>query len=164
MSWFLQIIPTVWPEVLGLPTKPAIFHGADFSLVTPEKPARVGELLIMSVSGLGPVKGNLDLGKPFPAGDLLEVNSPVDVTVNGKPASVVVKVGWPTMTNVYRVDFVVPEGTAPGMASVVPTVAWINGSEANPTSAHFLVQIGCLGASARRRACVFNPGTQNGRK
>jgi hypothetical protein len=29
----------------------------------------------------------------------------------------------------------------------------------NPTSAYFLVQIGCLGASARRRACVFNPDT-----
>ena len=29
----------------------------------------------------------------------------------------------------------------------------------SPTSAHFLVQISCLGASARRRACVFNPDT-----
>jgi uncharacterized protein (TIGR03437 family) len=60
----------------------------------------------------------------------MDVNSPVDITVNGKPASVVNKIGWPTMTNVYRVDFVVPAGTAPGMASVVPAVAWINGQEA----------------------------------
>jgi hypothetical protein len=125
----LHLIPMAWPEVWTLPTGPAIFHGADFSPVTVEKPARVGELLIMGVKGLGPVKGKLDPGQPFPAGDLLEVNSPVEVTVNGKPAAVVIKVGWPTMTDVYRVDFVVPDGTAPGMASVVPTVAWINGSE-----------------------------------
>jgi uncharacterized protein (TIGR03437 family) len=130
MSWFFHIIPAVWPEVLSVPTGPAIFHGDDFSPVTLEKPARAGELLIMSVSGLGPVKGKLDPGQPFPAGDLLEVNSPVDVAVNGKPAEIVNKIGWPTMNNVYRVDFVVPEGTAPGMASVVPTVAWIKGSEA----------------------------------
>jgi uncharacterized protein (TIGR03437 family) len=129
MSWFFQIIPAVWPEVLSLPTGPAVFHG-DSSPVTAEKPARAGELLIMSVSGLGPVKGKLDPGQPFPPGDLMEVNSPVDITVNGKRAQVVNKIGWPAMTNVYRVDFVVPEGTAAGMASVVPTVAWINGSEA----------------------------------
>jgi hypothetical protein len=129
MSWFFQIIPAVWPEVLTLPTGPAVFHG-DSSAVTAEKPARAGELLIMSVSGLGPVKGKLDPGQPFPPGDLMEVNSPVDITVNGKRAEVVNKIGWPSMTNVYRVDFVVPEGTAPGMASVVPTVAWINGPEA----------------------------------
>ena len=126
---YIHLIPMTWPEVWNLPTGPAIFHGADFSLVTTEKPARVGELLIMGLKGLGPVKGKLSPGQPFPAGDLMEVNSPVEVTVNGKPATVATKVGWPTMTDVYRVDFVVPKGTAPGMASVVPTVAWINGTE-----------------------------------
>jgi uncharacterized protein (TIGR03437 family) len=130
MSWFFQVVPAFWPEVLSVPSGPAVFHGADFSPVTSDKPARAGELLIMGVSGLGPVKGKLDPGQPFPAGDLMDVNSPVDITVNGKPASVVNKIGWPTMTNVYRVDFVVPAGTAPGMASVVPAVAWINGQEA----------------------------------
>ncbi|MCC6862815.1 MAG: hypothetical protein IT158_29845, partial [Bryobacterales bacterium] len=85
-----------------------------------------------SVSGLGPVRPNLDPGKPFPPfeeGKLHEVNSPVDVTVNGREARVVNKFGWPTMTNVYRVDFVMPEGTEPGLASLVPAVAWINGSD-----------------------------------
>jgi len=33
------------------------------------------------------------------------------------------------MTNVYRVDFRVPEGTAAGMATLGLSVAWINGSE-----------------------------------
>ncbi len=127
-----QLIPMTCPEVLALPSGPAIFHGDDFSSVTPEKPARAGERLVMSVSGLGPVKPNLDPGKPFPPfpeGKLHEVNSPVDVTVNGKAAAVVNKIGWPTLNNVYRVDFVVPDGTAAGMATLGLSVAWISGPE-----------------------------------
>ena len=37
--------------------------------------------------------------------------------------------GWPGMTNVYRVDFRVPEGTPAGMATLGLSVAWINGPE-----------------------------------
>jgi uncharacterized protein (TIGR03437 family) len=121
-----------WPEVLALPTGPAVFHGDDWSPVTAERPARAGETLIMSVAGLGPVKPELDPGKPFPPyqeGNLHAVNSPVDVTVNGKPAAVVNKVGWPTLNNVYRVDFVVPDGTSGGLATLGLSVAWINGPE-----------------------------------
>lgn len=106
-----HLIPATWPEVLTVPTGPAIFHGDDFSPVTAEKPARAGERLVMSVSGLGPVRPKLDPGKPFPAweaGKEHVVNSPVDVTVNGKAAQVITALGWPGMNNVYRVDFRVP--------------------------------------------------------
>ncbi len=54
----------------------------------------------------------------------------VAVTVNGKPAAVVNRIGWPTLNNVYRVDFVVPEGTTAGMATLGLSVAWISGPEA----------------------------------
>jgi len=132
MTFYIQLIPMTWPEVLVLPTGPAIFHGEDFSPVTAEKPARAGELLMMSVSGLGPVRPNLDPGKPFPPlaeAKVHAVNSPVEVTANGKAAQVINALGWPGMNNVYRVDFVVPAGTAPGMATVGISVAWINGPE-----------------------------------
>jgi len=79
----MHLIPMTWPEVLTVPTGPAIFHGDDFSPVTAEKPARAGERLVMSVSGLGPVRPKLDPGKPFrawEAGQEHVVNSPVDVT------------------------------------------------------------------------------------
>jgi len=128
----VHLIPMTWPEVMALPTGPAIFHGDDFSPVTSEKPARAGELLMMSVSGLGPVKPNLDPGKPFPAwqtGKEHQVNSPVEVTVNGKAAAVTSAIGWPGMNNVYRVDFRVPEGTVAGTAALGLSVAWINGPE-----------------------------------
>jgi len=125
----IHLIPMSWPEVMTLPSGPAILHGDDWSPVTAEKPARAGELLIMSASGLGPVKPKLDPGEPFPPfpeSELRQVNSPVDVVVNGREARVVNKIGWPTMTNVYRVDFVVPDGTEPGMATVGLSVAWVN--------------------------------------
>ena len=128
----IHLIPMAWPEVLMLPTGPAIFHAGDFSPVTADKPARAGEQLIVRATGLGPVRPNLDPGKPFPPypeGILHEVNSPVDVTVNGKAAGVINKYGWPATANVYRVDFVVPDGTAAGMATLGLSVAWINGPE-----------------------------------
>jgi len=128
----IHLIPMTWPEVLTVPTGPAIFHADDFSPVTAEKPARAGELLMMSVSGLGPVRPNLDPGKPFPAwqaGKEHVANSPVEVTVNGKAAAVTSAIGWPGMNNVYRVDFRVPEGTAAGTATLGLSVAWINGPE-----------------------------------
>jgi uncharacterized protein (TIGR03437 family) len=131
-TYSIQLIPMTWPEVLIIPTGPAIFHGDDFSPVTAEKPARAGEVVIMSVSGLGPVRPNLDPGKPFPPlaeAKVHAVNSPVDVTVNGEAAQVINALGWPGMTNVYRVDFRVPEGTAAGMATLGLAVAWINGPE-----------------------------------
>ena len=127
-----HLIPMVWPEVMSLPSGPAIYHGDDFSPVTAEKPARAGEMLIMSVSGLGPVRPNLDPGKPFPPlaeAKVHVVNSPVEVTVNGKAALVVNALGWWSMNNVYRVDFRVPDGTAAGTATLGLSVAWINGPE-----------------------------------
>lgn len=129
---FIHLVPMIWPEVVMLSTGPAVFHADDFSPVTADKPARAGEQLILRATGLGPVRPNLDLGKPFPPyqeGQLHEVNSPVEVTVNGREAKVVNKFGWPETTNVYRVDFVVPDGTAPGMAALSLSAAWISGPE-----------------------------------
>jgi uncharacterized protein (TIGR03437 family) len=86
----------------------------------------------MQVTGLGSTRPTKAFGQPFPAwqeGAIHQVNSPVDVTVNGNVARVVNKIGWPTTHNVYRVDFVVPEGTPPGIANVGLTAAWIAGPE-----------------------------------
>ena len=130
-SILVHLIPLERPEIVNTAMGPAIFHG-DFSPVTAEKPARPGELLIMSVSSLGPVTPNLDPGQPFPAyqdGNVHVVNSPVEVTVNGKSATVVNKIGWPRLKNIYRVDFVVPDDAGAGMATLGVSAAWIAGTE-----------------------------------
>ena len=129
----LHLIPMTWPEIAMLSTGPAICHAEGFSPVTAQNPARSGELLTMSVHGLGPVRPNLDPGKPFPAleeGIVNAVTSPVEVTVDAKPAPVVNALGWPGLNNTYRVDFQVPDGIEPGTAALGLSVAWINGPEA----------------------------------
>lgn len=59
----------------------------------------------------------------------MQMNSPGEVSVNGRAAAVQHKAGWPTITNVHRVDFIVPDGTPPGKATLGLSVAWINGPE-----------------------------------
>ena len=49
-----------------------------------------------------------------------DVNSPLDVIVNGKAAEVVNKIGWPDASDTYSVDFRVPErdGSRDGVNSI----------------------------------------------
>ncbi len=124
------LYPRSRPTVQVNATGPAIFH-EDFSQVTAARPARAGEILIVRATGLGPTKPALDPpgARRFSADPLEEVNSPIDVTVNGAQAVVLNKAGWPGETNVYRVDFRVPDGIPAGTGAVRLTAAWIPGPE-----------------------------------
>lgn len=126
----LHLIPASRPEILVTPSGPAVFHSSDFSLVTAANPARRGEVLVVTATGLGPTQPGVNPGQPFPTTPpFLVVNSPVEVTVNGEPAAVLNKLGWPGLVDTYRVDFGIPEGTAPGPATIQLSAAWIAGPE-----------------------------------
>jgi uncharacterized protein (TIGR03437 family) len=133
----INTAPGIWKVVVHLipmirPAVTAVFHGEDFSPVTPENPARAGEWLVMSAIGLGSTRPRLDPGQPFPewvAGKEYLVNSPLEVRVGGLPAEVRNAIGWPGQTNIYRVDFRVPDGVKPGLVSLALTAAWIAGPE-----------------------------------
>jgi len=87
---------------------------------------------MLSVAGLGPVRPPLAPGEPFPAleeGQPRQVNSPLTITVNGRSSRIVTAIGWPTLNNVYRIDFEVTQETQPGVATVRLSAAWMN---ANP--------------------------------
>jgi uncharacterized protein (TIGR03437 family) len=124
--FFAYLISTASPEIVTTASGPAVFH-SDFSPVTSSRPARSGETLIVTATGLGPTRPGLIPGTPFPDSPLQEVNSPLEVTVNGKPADVLNKFGWPGTTDTYRVDIRVPDGTAPGMAALQVTAAFVQG-------------------------------------
>ena len=111
-----------------LPAGPAIAHSGDFSLVTASKPAAQGEILSIFATGLGPVVPGVDPGRPFPASPLAVVNSPVEVTVNGKAAEVIGAVGYPGAVDAYQVNFRVPPDTARGPATIQVTAAWVSGT------------------------------------
>ncbi len=127
----VHLIQMSWPEVIAMAFGPAIFH-EDLSPVTASSPAHAGEWLTMRAANLGPTVPPVDPGKPFPAwepGKELIVNSPVEVKVGGQAAEIRNAIGWPEQTNVYRVDFRVPEGVKPGPTGVGLTVAWVAGPE-----------------------------------
>ncbi|MBL8227087.1 MAG: hypothetical protein JNL98_01365 [Bryobacterales bacterium] len=126
------VVPRFWPEIVSQPEGPAVFHGAGFDQVSNAKLARAGELLVMKAKGLGPTLPLLIPPgvKPFAAeAPFEEVNAPVEVTINGIPAEVVSKIGWPGTLDTYRVDFRVPAGVPAGQAVVRLTSAWISSEE-----------------------------------
>jgi uncharacterized protein (TIGR03437 family) len=127
----LHIIPMYVPQIVTTPNGPAVVHSNDFSLVTASKPAAAGEILSLFATGLGPVNPGVDPGQPFPSSPLAAVNSPVGVTVNGKPAEVLAAVGYPGAVDGYQINFRVPDGATPGLASIQLTSAWIAGPSVN---------------------------------
>lgn len=122
--YILHIIPMTVPEIVTTPNGPAITHSSDFSLVTASKPAAAGELLSLFATGLGPVRGVVT-GQPFPSNPPAAVNSPVQVTVNGKAAEVIGAVGYPGSVDGYQVNFRIPTDTAKGPATIQVSAAWI---------------------------------------
>jgi hypothetical protein len=128
--WVLHLIPLFWPQILVTASGPAVYH-ADFSPVTMAKPAVSGEVLIVKATGLGPTRPGIDPGQPFPLDVAQEVNSPVDVTVNGQAAAVINRIGWPGLVDTYRIDFRVPDGMAVGTAAIQLTAGWIPGASVN---------------------------------
>jgi hypothetical protein len=124
--FILQVIPMSVPQIVTTASGPAVLH-ADFSPVTAATPAKAGEVIILKATALGPTRPGVAPGQPFPTDELQEVNSPVDVTVNGQAGSVVNKIGWPGLVDTYRVDFRVPDGIATGTAAIQLTAAWVAG-------------------------------------
>lgn len=127
--YILHLIPMFRPEIVATPSGPAVVHASDFSLITATKPARAGETLSLFATGLGPTRPGVDPGKPFPASPLQAVNSPVEVTVNGKPAEALAAVGFPGSVDGYQVNFRLPPDTARALATVQLSASWIAGSE-----------------------------------
>jgi len=127
IRFVLQVIPMTMPQILADASGPVITH-ADFSPVTPAKPAKPGEVLIVKATGLGPTVPGVAPGQPFPLDALQRVNSPVGVSVNGQSAEVVNAIGWPGQVDTFRVDFRMPNSAVTGMAAIQLTAAWITGA------------------------------------
>lgn len=127
----LHVIPMSRPEIAITASGPAVVHSNDFSLVSPSKPATAGEILSLLATGLGPTRISLDPGEPFPSSPLAVVNSPVEVTVNGKSAELLGAVGYPGGVDGYQVNFRMPSDTAKGSAAIQITAAWIAGMIVN---------------------------------
>jgi uncharacterized protein (TIGR03437 family) len=124
----LYVIPMFRPEIVNTAGAPAITHSNDFTLVSTAKPAAAGEILSLFATGLGPTRPGLVPGQPFPSSPLAVVNSPVDVTVNGKDTEVLSAVGYPGAVDGYQVNFRMPADAVSGAATIQVSAAWIAGA------------------------------------
>jgi uncharacterized protein (TIGR03437 family) len=127
LSLIIHVIPMWAPQIVTTASGPAIVHSTDFSLVTASKPAVAGEILSLFATGLGPAVG-VDIGQAFPLSPLAAVNSPVTVTVNGKPAEVLAATGYPGAVDGYQVNFRLPTDAGKGLAAIQVGAAWIAGA------------------------------------
>jgi hypothetical protein len=133
IRFFLHVIPMTTPQIVTTAGGPAVTHSSDFTLVTVSKPAAAGEILSLFATGLGPTNPGVDPGQPFPSTPAAAVNSPVDVTVHGKPAEVLGAVGYPGAVDGYQVNFRVPPDTAKGVATIQVSAAWVASTAVNIT-------------------------------
>jgi len=87
---------------------------ADYSLVTQDNPAKVGETLQLCVTGLGAVTPAVADGTAAPSSSLSVVNADVAVFVDSQQAQVTFKGLAPGFVALYQVNFVVPAGVSSG--------------------------------------------------
>jgi hypothetical protein len=123
----LQLLPNERPAFVRSANSMGVYH-SDFSPVTAANPAKRGELLIAASTGLGPTLPGKQPGDVFPADNVQEVAAPIHVLVNGAATPAASQVGWPGTAGTYRVDFRLPDDTAPGMSTLQLFAAWIPGS------------------------------------
>jgi uncharacterized protein (TIGR03437 family) len=76
-------------------------------------------------TGLGPTLPALAPGAAFPASPLQPANSPIDISIGGRPADVLYAGGFPGSTDGFQVNFRVPSGVAAGMVPPQLTAAFI---------------------------------------
>jgi uncharacterized protein (TIGR03437 family) len=123
----LYVISLSRPEIAMTPDGPAIVHSNDFSPVSYSKPASPGEILSLFATGLGPTRPGVDPGQPFPPDPPAVVNSPLQVTANGKVAEVLGAVGLPGAVDGYQVNFRMPADAQKGPVTIQVSAAWIAG-------------------------------------
>jgi uncharacterized protein (TIGR03437 family) len=86
----------------------AILH-ADYSLVTPAKPAKVGETVLIFLTGLGPVTPPVAAGAAAPTNPLSQV--PLDaiaMDIDGWPATIQYAGLAPGMAGLYQLNVTIP--------------------------------------------------------
>jgi uncharacterized protein (TIGR03437 family) len=105
----------VYPSAPGVFTVPpggagpgAVLH-ADYSLVTPDNPARPGEIIQVFLTGLGDVFPVIQDGAAGPSGQLAEATGQIAALVDLLPADVSYAGLAPGLAALYQVNLKVPE-------------------------------------------------------
>jgi uncharacterized protein (TIGR03437 family) len=87
----------------------AILH-ADYTLVSPAKPAAAGETVLIFLTGLGAVTPTLSDGTAGTTGTLYRANTDLVVYVGGQQATVAFKGQAPGFPGLYQLNVTLPQG------------------------------------------------------
>lgn len=131
------VVPRFWPEIVVEQQGPAVYRADRLNAPLAGQAVRAGDVLTMKVKGLGPTYPGPTTAGPVPPGTRAfaseapydRVSSPIEVTLNGVQAEVINAIGWPGTTDVYRVDFRVPDGLSVGSGRLRVTSAWIDSDD-----------------------------------
>jgi uncharacterized protein (TIGR03437 family) len=86
----------------------------DGALVSPNDPSVPGEVVVLYVTGLGPVSLQVEDGFPAPSSPLAFTIDPFQVLVEGENSEVLFSGLAPGFVGVYQINFAVPRDAAPG--------------------------------------------------
>ena len=111
--------PGIFQVVLPEGLFAAALH-SDFSTVTPEKPARPSDVILLFLTGLGPTDPPVGANVPGPVPAATSVIEPT-VTVDGLPAKVLGSFYAPTLVAVYQINFMIPAAVRSGNLKIVVT-------------------------------------------
>jgi uncharacterized protein (TIGR03437 family) len=130
-------VSAVVPRVLLSGSLGIVVHGADYALVTPANPAKIGEALIVFMIGGGQTSPGATTGDAVPLSPLRYAPSPASVNFGASgPLGVGVTVDpifaglSPGYVGLYQVNVQVPVGVP--IAPNVPLNVVIGGQRANP--------------------------------
>jgi uncharacterized protein (TIGR03437 family) len=118
-----QTSPGVFTNPAGGLGDAAALH-ADFSLVSPDSPAQIGETVSIFVTGLGAVFPGIADGAVGPSGQLSMTSNAITVNVVDLttgvtyPATVTYAGLAPQLAALYQVNFTIPSGVTPGEAGL----------------------------------------------
>jgi uncharacterized protein (TIGR03437 family) len=117
--FLVQLLPAFRPEIVVGDAGRAVFHAADGRPVTTGHPATVDEELTLYARSLGPQL-------PSAAGSGQLATGPVEVVIDGVVAQVTSAAVDPQTPDVYRINFVVPDGVMSPLATLHLSSAWVS--------------------------------------
>jgi uncharacterized protein (TIGR03437 family) len=97
------------PVMDAAPQILAVVH-SDGSLVSKDRPARPGEVLVISANGLGAVDDDVETGDAAPMDDLINISGKVSVSIGATPLGLVFCGLSPGSVALYQVNVSIPAG------------------------------------------------------
>jgi uncharacterized protein (TIGR03437 family) len=96
-------------------------HAADFSPVTPDSPATGGEMIILTLVGMGATDPPVASGVAAPSDPLASAVIQPMVTIGGQQADIVFAALMPGAVGLYQIELTVPTGLPSGDQPVMVT-------------------------------------------